>query len=163
MKTLLLVRHAKSSWDNLELSDFDRPLNGRGKHDAPEMAKRVKERKIKIDRFLSSPAKRAKKTAEYFMDEYSSKKNNLVLIPSLYEASVNNFFEALENMNDKDDVVGLFSHNPGITNFVNSLTEKKIDNMPTCGVFAINIQTKKWKDFQDARKEFLFFDYPKNI
>lgn len=163
MKILLLVRHAKSSWDNLELADFDRPLNGRGKHDAPEMAKRVKERKIKIDRFLSSPAKRAKKTAEYFMDEYELKKNNLVLIPSLYEASVNNFFEAVENLNDKDDVVALFSHNPGITNFVNSLTERNIDNMPTCGVFAINVKTKKWKEFKEAGKEFLFFDYPKNI
>ena len=70
MKTLLLIRHAKSSWDNLQLSDFERPLNDRGKNDAPLMAKRVKERKIKIERFISSPAKRAKKTAAIFMDEY---------------------------------------------------------------------------------------------
>jgi phosphohistidine phosphatase len=83
-------------------------------------------------------------------------------LPSLYEASVKNFYEAVENINDKDDAVALFSHNPGITDFVNTLTEKNIDNMPTCGVFAIKIKTKKWEDFKKAEKEFLFFDYPKN-
>jgi phosphohistidine phosphatase len=161
MKTLLLIRHAKSSWDNLQLSDFERPLNDRGKKDAPLMAKRVKERKIKIERFISSPAKRAKKTAAIFMEEYGMEQKDLVLLPSLYEASVKNFYDAVENVNDKDDAVALFSHNPGITDFVNALTEENIDNMPTCGVFAIKIKTKKWPDFKKAEKEFLFFDYPK--
>jgi phosphohistidine phosphatase len=162
MKTLLLIRHAKSSWDNIALSDFDRPLNDRGKKDAPVMAKRIKERKIKIDLFLSSPAKRAKKTAENFVDLYGAKEKDLILISSLYEASTKNFFEVVENINDKNDVVALFSHNPGITDFVNSLTEKYIDNMPTCSVFAVKIKTKDWKDFKKAEKEFLFFEYPKN-
>jgi phosphohistidine phosphatase len=162
MKILLLVRHAKSSWDNAQLSDFERPLNERGKNDAPAMAKRVRERKIKIKRFISSPAKRAKKTAVIFMDEYGIQEKDLVLLPSLYEASVKNFYDAVENLNDKDDGVALFSHNPGITDFVNTLTEKNVDNMLTCGVFALKIKTKKWKDFKKAEKEFLFFDYPKN-
>ena len=162
MKTLLLIRHAKSSWDNIALSDFERPLNGRGKKDAPAMAKRMKDRKIEIDFFLSSPAKRAKKTAQHFIDVYNAKEKDLVLIPSLYEASSKDFFDAVESINDKNDVVALFSHNPGITDFVNSLTEKYIDNMPTCGVFAVKIKTKNWKDFKNAEKEFLFFDYPKN-
>ena len=162
MKTLLLIRHAKSSWDNIALSDFDRPLNDRGKKDAPVMAKRIKERKIKIDLFLSSPAKRAKKTAENFIDVFGAKEKNLILIPSLYEASTKNFFEVVENINDKNDVVALFSHNPGITDFVNSLTEKYVDNMPTCSVFAVKIKTKNWEDFRKAEKELLFFDYPKN-
>ena len=162
MKTLLLIRHAKSSWDHIALSDFDRPLNDRGKKDAPVMAKRIKERKIKIDLFLSSPAKRAKKTAENFIDVFGAKEKNLILIPSLYEASTKNFFEVVENINDKNDVVALFSHNPGITDFVNSLTEKYVDNMPTCSVFAVKIKTKNWEDFRKAEKELLFFDYPKN-
>jgi phosphohistidine phosphatase len=162
MKTLLLVRHAKSSWDNLQLSDFERPLNDRGKKDAPRMAKRVKDKKAKIDRFISSPAKRAKKTALIFMEEYDAPEKDLVLVPSLYEASVKNFYDAVENVTDKDDTVALFSHNPGITDFVNTLTEKNIDNIPTCGVFALKIRTKKWQDFKKAEKEFLFFDYPKN-
>ena len=162
MKTLLLIRHAKSSWDNLQLTDFERPLNDRGKKDAPLMAKKIKERKIIIDRFISSPAKRAKKTAAIFMDEYDAHEKDLVLLPSLYEASVKNFYDAVENINDKDDTVALFSHNPGITDFANTLTQENIDNMPTCGVFAIKVKTKKWKEFKKAEKEFLFLDYPKN-
>jgi phosphohistidine phosphatase len=161
MKTLLLIRHAKSSWDNAQLTDFERPLNERGKHDAPMMSKKIKDRKIEIDCFVSSPAKRAKKTATIFMDEYGIGEKHLVLVPSLYEASVRNFYEAVENINDKEETVALFSHNPGITDFVNTLTEESIDNLPTCGVFAVKIHTKKWKEFKNAEKEFLFFDYPK--
>ncbi len=162
MKTLLLVRHAKSSWDNFGLPDFERPLNERGKEDALLMAKRIKAKKIKIDAFVSSPAKRAKKTAKFFMKEYEEKVKNLALVPSLYEASVNDFYSAVENLNDKDDTVALFAHNPGITEFVNSLQCSPVYNIPTCAVFALEIKTKHWKEFKDAEKEFLFFDYPKS-
>lgn len=162
MKTLLLIRHAKSSWDNLTLTDFDRPLNERGKEDAPQMAKRIRDKKIKIDLFVSSPAKRAKKTAKIFMEIYDENTKDLVLIPSLYEASVLNFYNAIEIIDDKNNSIALFSHNPGITEFSNSLTEYKIDNIPTCGVFAVSIQIKKWNEFKNADKELLFFDFPKN-
>ncbi len=156
------MRHAKSSWNNLSISDFDRPLNDRGKEDAPLMAKRMKDRKIKIDCFVSSPAKRAKTTAKVFMKSYDQDKKDLVLIPTLYEASINDFYNAIENMNDKFDSIAVFSHNPGITEFVNSLTSHTIDNMPTCGVFAVSIPVKKWIDFKNTSKELLFFDFPKN-
>lgn len=162
MKTLLLVRHAKSSWDNLTLSDFDRPLNGRGKEDAPQMATRIKDKKIKIDLFISSPAKRAKKTAMIFMGIYDENKKNLILIPSLYEASVQNFYNTIEIIDDKYNNIALFSHNPGITEFANSLTDYTTDNMPTSSVFAVSIQIKKWGEFKNADKELLFFDFPKN-
>ncbi len=163
MKTLLLIRHAKSSWDNITLSDFDRPLNDRGKKEAPQMAERIKDKKMKIDLFLSSPAKRAKKTAKIFMKTYGESKKNLLLIPSLYEASVLNFYDALETIDDKYDNIALFSHNPGITEFASSLTDYKIDNIPTCGVFAVSIQVKKWSEFKNAGKQLLFFDFPKNL
>ncbi len=162
MKTLLLIRHAKSSWDNSALSDFERPLNERGKEDAPIMAKRIKDKKIKIDAFISSPAKRAKKTAKFFMKEYEEKEKNLTLIPSLYEATLKDFYDAVEKLNDKDDTVALFSHNPGITDFVNSLKCSPVYNMPTCAVYALEIKTKHWKESKEAKKEFLFFDYPKS-
>jgi phosphohistidine phosphatase len=162
MKTLLLVRHAKSSWDNNLLSDFDRTLNDRGKRDAPAMAKRINGRKIEIDAFVSSPAKRAKKTAELFMKELKEKDSKLTLVPSLYEASVLDFYNAVESLKDKNEIVALFSHNPGITDFANRLTEEKIGEMPTCGIFAVQIDSKSWQDFQEAKKTFLFFDYPKN-
>jgi phosphohistidine phosphatase len=160
-KQLLLIRHAKSDWDNPLLSDFDRPLNGRGKKDAPEMAKKLADKKIKIDAFVSSPAKRAKKTCSHFTKELGSKKDNVILENKLYEAGTQNFFDVVENLKDKWDSVAIFSHNPGITDFANSLTSTRIDNIPTCGVFALKVNAKHWSDFKEAEKEFLFFDYPK--
>ncbi len=162
MKTLILVRHAKSSWDNSVLTDFERPLNERGKHDAPQMAKRLKQKEIEIDLFISSPAKRAKKTAEIFMHEFNSKEKNLLTIPALYEASIEKFLEVVSDITDKNHTVALFAHNPGITDFINLLDCYPVYDMPTCGVFALKIKTKKWKNIKDADKEFLFFDYPKN-
>ncbi len=79
-KILLLVRHAKSSWDDPSLNDFERPLNERGKKDAPEMAKKLNSKKIKIDAFVSSPAKRARQTCKYFTKEFDLKKRNVVYI-----------------------------------------------------------------------------------
>jgi phosphohistidine phosphatase len=162
MKTLLLVRHAKSSWDAPGLSDFDRPLNERGKKDAPEMAKRLKDKNINIDLFVSSPAKRAKKTAKYFAEAFDIKKDGIQFVDNLYLASSSAFRETIIDLNDKKNVVAIFSHNPGITEFANALTNVRIDDMPTCGVFALHIDTDSWSDFENAEKKFLFFDYPKN-
>ena len=161
MKTLLLVRHAKSSWNDSSLPDFERPLNERGRHDAPEMAKRIKNKSIDIDLFVSSPAKRAKKTAELFMEKLGANKKNLVLIDELYEASVDNFYDVIAGMKDKHDVIALFSHNPGMTNFIDSLQLTPVTEMPTCGIYAITIVTNTWADFKNSKKKFLFFDYPK--
>lgn len=163
MKTLLIIRHAKSGWDDPSLSDFNRTLTERGKSDAAMMAKRIIMNIIKIDAFVSSPAKRAKKTAKIFMKEYKKNETDLLLIPSLYEPSVADFYDAVETLDDKNDTIAIFSHNPGITEFVNSLKCSPIYNMPTCAVFGLKIKTKHWKEFTEAEKEFLFFDYPKNV
>lgn len=162
MKTLLLIRHAKSSWDDPSLSDFDRTLTERGKSDAKMMAKRIKEQSIDIDSFVASPAKRAKKTAKIFMKKFKKDVEDMLLIPDLYEASVGNFYATIENLEDTKNVVAVFAHNPGITEFVNSLQCSPVYNMPTCAVFALKIITNQWKDFREAEKQFLFFDYPKN-
>jgi len=162
MKTLILVRHAKSSWDTPGLSDFDRPLNERGKKDAPEMAKRVKEKDIKIDQFVSSPAKRAKKTAKYFAEEFNADKNDIKLEEELYLATPSAFSNTIDKLDDEHKTVAMFAHNPGITEFASSLTNVRIDDMPTCAVFAIQVETDKWSEFKTAEKKFLFFDYPKN-
>jgi phosphohistidine phosphatase len=162
MKTLLLIRHAKSSWDQPGLSDFDRPLNERGKKDAPEMAKRVKEKGIEIDHFISSTAKRARKTAKYFAEEFAFTKDDIELVEELYGATQSEFLQTVKGINDKYETVALFSHNPGITDFASSLTNVRVDDMPTCAVFALQIETDSWKDFLNAEKSFLFFDYPKN-
>lgn len=162
MKTLYLIRHAKSSWDDFTLSDFDRPLNERGKNDAPKMGKRLRKKDIKIDAFISSPAKRAKKTAEYFIKEFDKDKDKIILVSALYDAGLNDFFETIKNIDDKYNSAAIFSHNPGITAFANQLINNaNIDNMPTSSVFAVKANVEKWKDFAKAKKEFLFFDYPK--
>lgn len=161
-KTLLLVRHAKSSWDNFSLSDFDRPLNDRGKNDAPKMAKRLRKKGFKIDAFVSSPAKRAKKTAECFIKEYGKDDSEIIFISSLYEASVSDFNAAIKSLDDKYKSVAIFSHNPGITQFANELVAgADIANMPTCSVFAVHSDAESWVEFSKTTKEFLFFDYPK--
>jgi phosphohistidine phosphatase len=162
-KTLLLIRHAKSSWDVGSLNDFDRPLNERGKKDAPAMAKRLLQKKINIDAFVSSPAKRAKKTAELFCKEYGKDEEEIIFITKLYHASPEIFFEVIEELDNRFNTVAIFSHNMGITEFANQLVKDlQIDNMPTCGIFVVTINATKWAGFKNEKRDFLFFDYPKN-
>jgi phosphohistidine phosphatase len=161
MKILLLVRHAKSSWDDPAMTDFDRPLNERGKKDAPAMADKLIARGITVDSFISSPAKRAKKTAKIFSQAFKRKEEEIILVPELYLASSGVFESVLASIESDSETIALFSHNPGITDFANTLTEARIDDIPTCGIFAVSIDTDDWKNFRAAKKEFLFFDYPK--
>jgi len=163
LKTIILVRHAKSSWDNFSLKDEDRPLTDRGKKNAPEMAKRLLKKKVPIDVILSSPAKRAKSTAEYFAAEYDIPKKKIILIPELYMASNEAFVKTIRNAPGKADSIALFSHNNGITQFANELSETRIDHMPTCSVFAVKVDIKDWADFQPGKTEFYLFDYPKSL
>lgn len=162
MKSILLVRHAKSSWDNISLDDIDRPLNDRGKRDAPMMAERLLDRKLEIDAFISSPAKRARKTAEIFSKVFGKGKKHIEIKGELYEASENDFAAVIENLPNDLNVVAIFSHNPGITDFANRLTSTRVDNIPTSGIFAVKAETNDWRSFASAAKEVMFFDYPKN-
>src|ERR1700722_1542569 len=100
MKTLLIIRHAKSSWDIGSLNDFERPLNERGKKDAPEMAQRLLDKKISINAFISSPAKRAKKTAEFFCSAYNKKEEDIIFISALYHVNTQTFYEIIESIDD---------------------------------------------------------------
>ena len=161
MKQLLLIRHAKSEWNDVSLSDFDRPLNVRGKRDAPVMAKRLLDKKVKIDLIISSPAKRAKKTASIFAKEYGIKKERINFKEKLYAESEETLFDVISKADDKFNSIAIVAHNPGLTDFANLLTESQIDNIPTCGIFAVKIDTKHWADFKEAKKEFWFFEYPK--
>ncbi len=161
MKSVLIIRHAKSSWDNVLQKDFDRPLNVRGHKDAPAMAKRLLDKMINIDAFIASPALRAYTTAGYFAKAYGKKEKDVVTLPQLYEASAPVFYSVISHTSDALNTIAIFSHNPGITDFVNSLTNTRIDDMPTCGIFAIHTDIEHWKDFGLAKKTFWFFDYPK--
>lgn len=160
MKTLILVRHAKSSHSFGTSSDFDRPLNDRGFREASEMGKKLYKKIIPIDQFVSSPAARAKTTAELFVAEYDRKLKEILFVPALYHADPAIFSEVVSKLGDSFDHIALFSHNPGITDFASSLTDTRIDNMPTSSVFAVTAQVSSWKDFLSAEKSFLFFYKP---
>ncbi|MCR6722202.1 MAG: histidine phosphatase family protein [Chitinophagaceae bacterium] len=162
MKSLLLIRHAKSSWENFSVPDFDRPLNDRGKRDAPMMAERLKLKNVVADKVLVSTAKRARKTAEHFIEAWNTKESAIEFRDELYLASPSAFKKVLSKLPDTDNCVAVFSHNHGLTEFANDLTDVAIDNIPTCGIFAIHIKSDKWSDFAEAEKEFWFFDAPKN-
>ncbi len=163
MKTIILVRHAKSSWDDFSLKDEERPLTDRGKKNAPEMARRLLKKKVPIDAILSSPAKRAKSTAEYFASEYEIPKKKIFLIPELYMATNEAFISTIRNAPEKANSIALFSHNNGITQFANTLSETKIDHMPTCSVYAVKADISSWESFEPGKTEFYFFDYPKSL
>lgn len=162
MKIILIVRHAKSAAAGLGEADFDRSLNKRGKEDSVEMAKRVSKIVDKIDAFVSSPAKRARKTAEKFLHEYGLDKDELILVPSLYEAGMNDFYDVVESLDDSFKTIALFSHNPGITDFANSQNCMDIFNMPTGSVFAVQVETDKWSEIRIADRKHLFFYLPKD-
>jgi phosphohistidine phosphatase len=163
MKYLYIARHAKSSWADFTKPDFDRPLNDRGNRDAPEMAKRLLKRNVEIEAFVSSPAKRAKATCKHFCHEFNANPDKIIFIEKLYQASVETFYDVVHNLDNKYRSVALFSHNPGITDFVNSLCENvRVDNVPTAGVFAIELNIKEWKDFKPKVNQYKFFDYPKS-
>lgn len=164
MKTLYLIRHAKSSWTDTSLKDFDRVLNDRGERDAPKMAKHIKNKIKSLDLFISSPAKRAKKTCKIFANEFKINADNIIYIDELYLASPQQIFNSILSIDDKFDSTAIFGHNPGITELANALIENaSIDNIPTCGVFAISADCENWKDFGNCKRNLLFFDYPRII
>ena len=161
MKKVFIIRHAKSD-QTFYGNDFERPLNERGKKDAPLMAERLLKQQKHIDAFVASPAKRAKQSAEAFATIYEAPVEKVIFISALYHAPANVFYDVIAALPNDLHTVAIFSHNPGITYFVNSLHEKvNIDNMPTCGIFAVEADIEQWKDFIKAKKNFLFFDYPK--
>lgn len=162
LKKLFIIRHAKSNQDFFG-NDFERPLNERGKKDAPEMAKRLLVRSGKPAALVSSPAARAKKTATLFAETFQIPSDEIIFVTALYHAPAQVFYEVIASLPDSFDSVAIFAHNPGITYFVNSLEAGiSVDNMPTCAVFAVSADTEKWEQFAWAKKEALFFDYPKN-
>jgi phosphohistidine phosphatase len=163
MKTLLLIRHAKSSWNDPDMDDFDRPLNKRGKLNAPEMALRLLTRGTVPELIISSPAKRARTTARIMAKEWKYPKEAILLEEELYLCYASTFLKVITKIDDDFKAIAIFAHNPGITDFANYLTEEiRIDNVPTTGIFGIEAETDHWQDFDRAKKRFLFFDYPKS-
>lgn len=166
MKTLYLIRHAKSSWDDPELGDFERPLNKRGKKDAPNMAKRIKEKRVTPDLMISSPATRAYDTCKEFAKVLDYDKDKIKTDKRLYHANEDQILVVIRDFKDRErddeDVVLLFGHNPGLTEFANLLLNENIDNIPTCGVVEAQLDINRWKDAGFGCGKLKFFDFPKS-
>jgi len=164
VKTLYIIRHAKSSWDATNVDDFERPLNDRGKRDAPRMGKRLKEKEIHPDLIISSPAKRAMSTGKRIARILGYPREAIKPDRELYHADEETILSVIHEIKDKFHTVVLLSHNPGLTDFVNALMdgELDIDNVPTCGVVAFQFDVDNWKDVTWGKGKMLFFDYPKS-
>ena len=161
MKTLFIVRHAKSSWDDHTLADIDRPLNGRGKRDAPEMGRRLKNRSVLPDLMISSTAKRARKTARKIAGEIGYDKNDIILLDSLYHAGVSSIHQLIKQTQEYVDTLMIFGHNPGFTDFANFIARTEIYNIPTCGIVQIRFDTTSWQEVDPSNSKLIDFDYPK--
>lgn len=158
MKTLILIRHAKSDWpENTE--DIERPLTENGRKNAGKVSKALKEKDLKIDCLVTSPAKRTLETCEIFAREFDLKYSTA---DQLYNASEKQFLSTVFSLNDDCESVALFSHNNGISNFANSLTENII-HFPTCGVAIFNIECAQWSEFENATKKLAAFYSPKDF
>jgi len=160
-KKLYLVRHAKSSWENLSIKDFDRPLNERGMYDAPRMAKRFKEREITIDLMLSSPAHRALSTCHAMASILGYASERIKTDPRLYHASEDYLYTILSQTDNRLAIVMVFGHNPGFTTFANSLLGEHLINIPTCGIVGSTLSIDDWKDMEAGCGRMDFFDFPK--
>ncbi|MEQ9422877.1 MAG: histidine phosphatase family protein [Cyclobacteriaceae bacterium] len=161
-KCLYVVRHAKSSWDNPGLRDFDRPLNSRGERDAPRIGQYLKLHEVLPDFLLSSPANRALTTANIIAGEigYSGA---IQTDRSIYHADEDTLLNAVKKLDNGHQSAMIFGHNPGFTDFVNGLTDAEIDNIPTCGVCKIEFRMETWADVKFGTGKLIFFQYPKGL
>lgn len=160
-KTLYLVRHAKSSWKDSSLDDADRPLNKRGMRDAPEMGKRLARAGVRPDLITSSPAVRALTTAQKIAGELGIKKSKIDINEDIYTFNAEGLLEAIRGLDDKQNTVMLVGHNPATTILLNELSGADIDNVPTCGVARLEMNTDSWAQVKSGSAELVSFDYPK--
>ncbi|MDD5247559.1 MAG: histidine phosphatase family protein [Rhodocyclaceae bacterium] len=161
MKTLFLVRHAKSSWDDAALPDKERPLADRGRRDAPRMGKRLAQFSEKPDLILSSPALRALSTAEIMARELDYKNKDVVIDNRLYDATPEGLLQVIGELDDKFRRVMLIGHNPALVDLARRLSGE-IDEMPTCAVATFVFEAKSWSGIVTAKLSMVALDYPKN-
>jgi phosphohistidine phosphatase len=160
MKMLFLIRHAKSSWDGTALPDKDRPLDDRGRRDAPKTGDRLAKRDVKPDLILSSPAMRALKTAEIIAKKLDYRRRDIVVDDRLYAVEADNLLDVIHKLGDKLERVLLFGHNPELTELAHRLSSK-ITHMPTCAVAEFTFDAKSWSRIGKVKPAKVTLDYPK--
>ncbi len=162
MKTLFLVRHAKSSWKYPELDDFERPLNKRGRKNAPLMGKILRQLKVKPDLIISSPANRAAMTSRIIADKIHYPLVNIQYDESIYYSNDMNLMRIITGLDNGIKEVMLVGHNPELTLLANTLGNYPISNIPTSGVFCVGFDISAWSKIEPSSGELKFFEFPKN-
>ncbi len=163
MKQLFIVRHAKSSWKDTSLPDFERPLNKRGKRDAPLMGERLKDRGVLPDLIISSNAKRARKTTKIIAAIIAYPKNKLVYNEGIYSKGTKEITAIVQAVDASVRTVMLVGHNPELTLMAEELSALQVNNIPTCGIFSLEFSCSSWLDICADNSRLLFFDYPKKL
>lgn len=163
MKRIILIRHAKSSWKDEALADFERPLNKRGKRDAPMMARRMCEYDAIPDLMLVSPANRAKLTCQAMASILGYAMEQVQWCPALYEADCDTILQQIQQLPDQVQQVVLIGHNPGLNQFIWQSSDFPLDNLPTCGVFGLCYAIEQWQYAGFHNSRFCYYDYPKNV
>lgn len=162
-KQLVICRHAKSSWDDASLSDVERPLNKRGRRDAPEMGRRLAERGLLPDLILASHATRAWTTAEAYADRLGYPPDRIQVDPGLYTATAASLLALVRALEPRLGRILLVGHNPECTAFANLFGNLDLDNLPTGGIVALEFHTRSWQEILPGQGQLLFVDFPKNV
>lgn len=159
MKKIYFIRHAKSSWKDTTLADFDRGLNKRGKENVEFMANRLKKYGVLPDIIISSPAKRAKKTALKIAQTIGYE--NIKFEPKLYECTSKTFLEVIHSIENEKNSAFIVAHNPTITEITEALSGAIIGNIPTCAIVCVSFDVENFKEIGQTKGSVEFFDYPK--
>lgn len=163
MKTIYLVRHAKSSWDDPRLLDIERPLNNTGQKVAREMSELLSRIASKPDLLVSSPAVRAFSTAQFFAKAFDIPENEIKVEDSIYEAMTRDVISLIHKLPDLVGSAFIFGHNPTMTNLTNLFSKHFFDNVPTCGVLCIVAKVEHWKEFNDKTAKLEKWYFPKDV
>jgi len=161
MKTLYLVRHAKSSWKYSDLDDFERPLNKRGHKNAPFMGKVLKKLKVAPGLIISSPANRAAMTARIIAAAINYPLEDIRYSAALYELSKNASTHIVKHIDDSVNTAMVVGHNPTINGLANYVGDQPVGNIPTCGVFCVVLGISSWTKISEHCGKLKFFEFPK--
>ncbi len=162
MKTLILVRHAKASWENEEWADLERPLNERGLSDAPVMAEIVaKKLEPKPELILTSNALRALTTANIFAKTLDKNEDAVSVENGIYDRGTKFIINLLKTQPDDINSIILFGHNPDVTSMATYFLGNYIVSLPTCAVVAIDFDIEQWTEIEDINGKLKFYEYPK--
>jgi len=161
MKHIILIRHAKSDWNNEGIKDYDRPLNKRGIRDAPKMAEELKKLIPTIDYVISSPANRAITTCKIFCKEYGYNEDNIKIVEGIYYEGKSAIIKAIEGLPPSTNNVMIFGHNPDISMAATYLSNHPMGNMPTCSCVCSEYEIDDWSKLKLSRGGLKFFIYPK--